>query len=108
MELIYETFTTVAGTQYRKKNFEKAMGMFIADATSDVRLVREPENEHDHLAIKVYIFDIFIGYIPKKGNGPLRKLIRNEELFIFCKAEPSYDEYKDEDECILFIRVFKR
>ena len=82
MKLIYKTVTNVAGMNYRKEKVEKAFGLMQSDETNNVKLVREPSNPYDHLAIKVYLEGIFIGYIPKKGMKHLRKLIQETNIIV--------------------------
>lgn len=103
---IFKTMASVVGMNYRKENAEKALGMMVGDRTDQVKLVREPTNPHDHLAIKVYLFDIFIGYIPRKGMKELRKLIQDESLTI--KAIATEDIFSDNDlNCLLEIEIYK-
>ena len=46
-----------------------------------LRLVREPDNPHDPLAVHVYWSDQSIGYLPRSGNGAVaRALDRGQPL----------------------------
>ncbi|CYU26073.1 hypothetical protein HO621_05600 [Streptococcus suis] len=103
---IFKTMVSVVGMNYRKENAEKALGMMVGNRTDQVKLVREPTNPYDHLAIKVYLFDIFIGYIPRKGMKELRKLIQDESLTI--KVIATEDIVSDDDlNCLLEIEIYK-
>lgn len=62
----------VAGTQYRD------LGEAIAtvDAGASLALVREPDNTHDALAIKVVTAGgLFLGYVPRAKNEALARLL---------------------------------
>ncbi|HFR3440244.1 TPA: HIRAN domain-containing protein [Streptococcus suis] len=103
---IFKTMVSVVGMNYRKENAEKALGMMVGNRTDQVKLVREPTNPYDHLAIKVYLFDIFIGYIPRKGMKELRKLIQDESLT--TKAVATEDGFNDDGlNCLLKIEIYK-
>ena len=107
MKLIYKTFTNVAGMNYRKEKVEKAFGLMQSDETNNVKLVREPSNPYDHLAIKVYLEGIFIGYIPKKGMKQLRKLIQETNIIIKAKATLLYFDINKNQDCVIFIEVWE-
>lgn len=40
-----------------------------------LKLIREPENDHDYKAIAVYAFEQKIGYIPREDNKVLARMI---------------------------------
>lgn len=40
-----------------------------------LRLVREPANPHDSLAIQVYWYDQLIGYLPRTENGAVARAL---------------------------------
>lgn len=107
MKLIYKTVTNVAGMNYRKEKVEKAFGLMQSDETNNVKLVREPSNPYDHLAIKVYLEGIFIGYIPKKGMKHLRKLIQETNIIIKAKATLMYFDINKDQDCVIFIEVWE-
>lgn len=98
MKEVYKESAFVAGTEYRKKNTEKAYDLVSSNTTDmhtdKVRLELEPENKHDKYAVKIYIYDIFVGYVPKKGYRKLRRLLYNDNYV--CKTTASVLGYEDE------------
>lgn len=117
MKLIHEAFVIVVGVKYRIKNAEKAYDLFCDDTnvqydegltkTNNVRLEREPSNPHDHLAIKVFLYDIFVGYIPKKGAKEIRKLIKKDDVIMTVQASANWT-VDDEPAFYLFIKFFEK
>lgn len=63
--------------------------------TVDVRYVEEPENEYDPNAIKIYIHELFIGYVPQKINSEIKKYLNNTELTIKSSAQIVGGKYKE-------------
>ena len=98
MEEIYKESAFVAGTEYRKKNAEKAYDLVSSNTTDmhtdKVRFELEPENKYDKYAVKIYIYDIFVGYVPRRGLRKLRRLLHNDNYV--CKMTASVLGYEDE------------
>lgn len=44
-----------------------------------LRLIREADNKHDHNAVAVYFSNTKVGYIPKKDNNKIAKLMDEGE-----------------------------
>ncbi|UTX64793.1 HIRAN domain-containing protein [Streptococcus constellatus] len=110
MKEIYRTFTAVAGTEYRKEDARKAYN-FICDSknekTNEVRFEPEPTNPYDHYAIKIYIFDIFVGYIPRKQLRKLRKMLHEPDKYkCIATAEPNWWDEKDYN-FIIFYKFYE-
>lgn len=98
MKEVYKESAFVAGTEYRKKNAEKAFDLVLNNTTDmhtdKVRLELEPENKHDKYAVKIYIYDIFVGYVPRKGYRKLRRLLHNDNYV--CKMTASVLDYEND------------
>ncbi|MCO8241145.1 HIRAN domain-containing protein [Streptococcus suis] len=107
MKQIYKTVTNVVGMDYRRENAEKAISLMKADESNNVKLVREPSNPYDHLAIKVYLEGVFIGYVPKKGMKELRKIIQRKDILIKAKAMLLYLDGEKYPDCILFVEIWE-
>ncbi|HEM3687711.1 TPA: HIRAN domain-containing protein [Streptococcus suis] len=108
MKLIFKTVTHVAGIEYRKDNAEKAFSLMDTDDSDNVKLVREPNNQYDHLAIKVYLEGIFIGYVPKKRMRELRKIIQREDILVKAKISTLYTKISKLPEfCTLYVEVWE-
>lgn len=56
-------YIIVKGLEYRKEQARAALQN--ANTGDAVQLVKEPDNEHDRFAVKVYYNDIHVGYIPR-------------------------------------------
>lgn len=63
--------------------------------TDVVKYIEEPENEHDNNAIKVYIHDLWIGYVPKSINSELKKFLSENEYIINSSAQIVGGKYKE-------------
>jgi hypothetical protein len=61
----------VAGTSFR--NIHKVEKKLIPD--TKLTLQREPDNEHDELAIKILLDDYLIGYVPRDSNEVVARLM---------------------------------
>ena len=59
--------TWIAGYQYHQGEWVEA---YLSCGTP-LRLVREPDNPHDPLAVRVEWQRIKLGYIPRRDNGPI-------------------------------------
>ena len=59
--------TWIAGYQYHQGEWVEA---YLSCGTP-LRLVREPDNPHDPLAVRVEWQGIKLGYIPRRDNGPI-------------------------------------
>lgn len=65
----------LAGSQFHELD-QCLPAIHVGDA---LRLVREPENPHDALAIRVYWQDCFLGYVPRRENRALAQAMDREE-----------------------------
>ncbi|MDW8727283.1 HIRAN domain-containing protein [Streptococcus suis] len=81
----------VAGTQYREDRFEPMRVLrclTYGGETTDVKLVREPDNKYDPNAVKVLVCGYFVGYIPKTASEEVSRLIdRGEKLNLSVDME---------------------
>lgn len=86
----------VAGTQYREDRFEPMRVLrclTYGGETTDVELVREPDNKYDPNAVKVLVCGYFIGYIPKTASEEVSQLIDTGEkltLSVDMERQGSY------------------
>ena len=110
MKEIYKTFTSVAGTEHRKKNAEKVYDLVSSNTTDmhtdKVRFELEPENKYDKYAIKIYIYDIFVGYVPRRGLRKLRSMLHSEKYI--CKLTADIDFFEDEPNFIVHFTFYKK
>lgn len=103
MKEVYKTFAHVAGVQYRRKNAERVFEILENTCskypleTDNVRFELEPTNKVDRYAIKILIFDIFVGYVPRQGIGKLRRMLHRNDKYI-CNATAEADIAWDTDE----------
>ena len=110
MKEVYKESAFVAGTEYRKKNAEKAYDL-VSNNTTDmhtdkVRLELEPENKHDKYAVKIYIYDIFVGYVPRRGYRKLRSMLHSEKYI--CKLTAGIDFFEDEPNFIVHFTFYEK
>jgi hypothetical protein len=71
----------VAGTAYRDLNAIES----ILRAGEELTLGREPDNEHDNLAIQILTASgALLGYVPRAKNEPLARLM-DAGKFLFAK-----------------------
>jgi HIRAN domain len=71
----------VAGTSYRDLNAIET-ALCVGD---ELTLLREPDNEHDDLAIQILTASgAHLGYIPRAKNEPLARLM-DAGKFLFAK-----------------------
>ncbi|HEM4664887.1 HIRAN domain-containing protein [Streptococcus suis] len=88
----------VAGTQYREDRFEPMRVLrclTYGGETTDVKLVREPDNKYDPNAVKVLVCGYFVGYIPKTASEEVSRLIDRGEklnLSVDMERQGSYDK----------------
>lgn len=89
---------------------EKALNLLELNdgETDDVELMREPTNPHDHLAIKVYLFGIFVGYIPRREMRELRRIIQKENIIIKATAMVGFPIDENEFDFALFIKIYSK
>ncbi|EFU63391.1 HIRAN domain-containing protein [Streptococcus oralis] len=67
-------------------------------STTEVELVPEPTNKYDSNAIKVLIFDNFVGYIPGKIAKNIRHYFDDDKYIFISEAEIKGGPYKEWDE----------
>jgi hypothetical protein len=71
----------IAGTAYRDLNGIES----VLRAGDELTLRREPDNEHDHLAIQILTArDTHLGYVPRAKNEPLARLM-DAGKFLFTR-----------------------
>ena len=49
--------------------------------TNKVQLIAEPENKHDENAIKVLIYSVHLGYVPRNQTEEIHKELENENKY---------------------------
>lgn len=111
MKEIYSTLTTVAGTEHRKSDARRAYDLVSENPngrTDKVRFEFEPTNLYDRYAIKIFIFDIFVGYVPRKQLRKLRKMLHDFDKYK-CIAEAEVVTWDDKDyNFIVFYKFFEK
>lgn len=78
---IFLLHVTVAGTSYCK-NIEELAPQLIQD--TKMRMLRHPKNEHDELAIGIYLNENRIGWVPREENEVISRLMDAGKAF-FCR-----------------------
>ena len=84
----------IAGTSYRENiaRIEPSL-----ETGQLLRMVREPENEYDSLAVAVYVNDFKLGYVPMAQNEVIARLMDAGKLF-YCKLTSK--EWKNDWLCL--------
>lgn len=107
---IYNEEFSIAGTSFRPEVFEQLIGLihenegaeaywgltakelredleyggivykYESFSTHQVTLEKEPDNEYDQNAIKIFVHGIFVGYIPKAKTAILHNAIDQQDL----------------------------
>lgn len=67
-------------------------------STTEVELIPEPTNKYDSNAIKVLIFDNFVGYVPGKIVKNIRHYFDDDKYIFISEAEIKGGPYKEWDE----------
>ncbi|HFI0850288.1 TPA: HIRAN domain-containing protein [Streptococcus suis] len=79
----YFSHFNIAGTQYREDRFEPMRVLrclTYGGVTTDVELVRDPNNKYDPNAVKVLVCGFFVGYIPIRASEEVSQLIESGEI----------------------------
>lgn len=72
-----EVFSQIVGTSFRGHDAKVAINELNAEfaqhgkAERTFVLEREPDNQYDALAIKVYLDGVFVGYLAKANNAAI-------------------------------------
>lgn len=74
---------TVAGTTHCDKIYDVEPEL---TPSTVLRMIRQPENKHDKLAIGIYYKDLRIGYVPQRLNTVISRLMDAGKEF-FCRIE---------------------
>lgn len=82
---IYLLDIVVAGTTYCKQ-IDELEPSLLPDTV--LKMIRQPQNQHDELAIGVYYQNIRIGWIPQEHNEVISRLMDAGKAF-FCRIENS-------------------
>ncbi len=80
---IYLLDVVVAGTTFCKSITELEPSL-LPDTV--LKMIRQPQNEHDELAIGVYFNGIRLGWIPMEHNVVISRLMDAGKAF-FCRVE---------------------
>ena len=71
----------IVGTSFRpREDIQKVHDQLKQKVSHNVKLYFEPNNHYDKNAIKVFINDIHIGYIPKELCQKLKKLLLTHKI----------------------------
>ena len=77
----------VAGTTYCEKIHDIEPELKHATV---LRMIRQPNNKHDELAIAIYHNDLQIGWVPQQLNAVISRLMDAGKEF-FCRIESVED-----------------
>ena len=72
---------TVAGTSFCK-NIDELAPQLTKD--TKMRMLRHPKNEHDEMAIGIYLDDNRVGWVPMERNEVISRLMDAGKAF-FCR-----------------------
>ena len=64
--------------------------------TNKVQLIAEPENKHDENAIKVLIYSVHLGYVPRNQTEEIHEELKNENEYIADIKEDIKNQYSIE------------
>ncbi|MEF9623001.1 HIRAN domain-containing protein [Streptococcus dysgalactiae] len=67
-------------------------------SATDVELIPEPDNKYDNNAIKVLIFNNFVGYVPSKIARTIRHYFEDDKYSFISVAEVKGGPYKEWDD----------
>lgn len=85
--------TGVAGMRQREFTDEEKKLVENIEFGTELRLVREPENEFDKWAIKVLTIDgLMLGYVTKYKNEMIARLMDEGRRFVAYTRDPSKEE----------------
>ena len=73
---------TVAGTSYRDEIYDVEP---LLKKGTILKMIRHPHNEYDELAIAIYYEDIQIGWVPRRMNEVISRLMDAGKAF-FCRV----------------------
>jgi len=79
---IYLLDIVVAGTTYCK-NTEEIEKQLQPDTV--LKMIRQPQNEHDKLAIGIYLDNTRLGWVPMEHNTVISRLMDAGKAF-FCRV----------------------
>jgi hypothetical protein len=80
---IYLLDIVVAGTTFCKEIVELTSSLVPETV---LKMIRQPKNEHDELAIGIYFDSIRVGWVPMEHNEVLSRLMDAGKAF-FCRIE---------------------
>ncbi|MEI6556687.1 MAG: HIRAN domain-containing protein [Paludibacter sp.] len=80
---IYLLDIVVAGTSFCS-NVDELEPLLLPDTV--LKMIRQPENEHDKLAIGIYLNNQRIGWVPMEHNIVISRLMDAGKAF-FCRVE---------------------
>lgn len=73
---------TVAGTSYCDEVYDVEP---LLEEGTILKMLRKPDNEYDELAIAIYYEDIQIGWVPRRMNEVISRLMDAGKAF-FCRV----------------------
>ena len=80
---IYLLDIVVAGTTYCTQ-IDELEPLLLPETA--LKMIRQPKNEHDELAIGIYLNGIRIGWVPMEHNELISRLMDAGKAF-FCRTE---------------------
>lgn len=80
---IYLLDIVVAGTSFCE-HLEEVEPLLVPDAV--LKMIRQPENKYDKLAIGIYLDSKRIGWVPMEHNEVISRLMDAGKAF-FCRVE---------------------
>lgn len=91
--------TGIAGLQHHIENEEEQQRINDLTPGTELKLFREPENEHDEWAIAVYITDDDkLGYISRFKNETIARLMDAGKKFTAIVDDPEERAKQEEEE----------
>ncbi len=80
---IYLLDIVVAGTTFCQQ-MDEVESLLLPDTV--LKMIRQPKNKHDELAIGIYLDSIRIGWVPREHNEVISRLMDAGKAF-FCRIE---------------------
>jgi len=69
-----------------------------------LKMIRQPKNEHDELAIGIYYNGVRVGWVPMEHNEVISRLMDAGKAF-FCRIDSTYRKGKWVKICALIFMV---
>lgn len=80
---IYLLDIVVAGTSFCEQ-LDEVEPLLVPEAV--LKMIRQPENKYDKLAIGIYLYNTRIGWVPMEHNEVISRLMDAGKAF-FCRVE---------------------